>query len=124
MTEIIITNVLPSGTAFAITAKTQEVVFIPSKVAGQVSIGSYHNAQLIPNKVKQKQAPWMAIKILEPTINLRTSIISDLESGPATASEIANEINASVKDVTNALASMFTEDIVNTEILYSLVNHE
>ena len=66
----------------------------------------------------------MAIKILEPTINLRTSIISDLESGPATASEIANEINASVKDVTNALASMFTEDIVNTEILYSLVNHE
>jgi hypothetical protein len=66
LTEITITNVLPTGTAFAATVTASpEAVFIPGKVATitGVTIGQRVMALLVPNTFKPESTPWMAARI-------------------------------------------------------------
>jgi len=64
--EIVITNKLPTGTAFAVTLQTPaESVFVPGKVAAaaRAEIGDRFMALLVPNVLEPSKTPWMAARI-------------------------------------------------------------
>ena len=66
LTPIIVTHILPTGTAFgATTARPTEAVFIPSAVtrATGVVIGQEVDAQLVPNTMQPDRTPWLAARI-------------------------------------------------------------
>jgi hypothetical protein len=66
LTEITVTNMLPSGTAFGATfTSPPEAVFIPSKVASAtgLTVGERVKALLVPNTFRPDTTPWMAARI-------------------------------------------------------------
>ena len=85
LTEITITNILPTGTAFAATVGNHpEAVFVPGKVAAATGIvvGQRVMALLVPNTFKPDSTPWMAARIdmaaansepLEPMVHMPVS---------------------------------------------------
>ena len=66
MTNIIITHILPTGTAFAVTKeKPVESIFIPGTVARGtgVVVGQEVSAILVPNAHQPERTPWLAARI-------------------------------------------------------------
>lgn len=64
--EIIVTNKIDSGTAFATTLRDPaEAVFIPGKVAtaSAIEVGGRYMALLAPNVMRPDKTPWMAVRI-------------------------------------------------------------
>lgn len=114
-TEIIITNVLDTGTSFAVLADDMsENVFIPAKTAqdAQLRPAMRIMATLVPNAVNSDKTPWRAIALHQDAAtaaakpDLRARIREELANGPATAFELAKFIGASVEDVRFELAAM------------------
>lgn len=114
-TEIIITNILPTGTAFAVLQDDMtQSVFIPSKLSLDFgfSIGEKTSASLIPNPTHGDKTPWLAIALHNgaggktPQPDLADRIRDELANGPATAFELARFIDADVKDVQDRLSLM------------------
>lgn len=65
-TEIIITNILPTGTAFGVLEDDMtQSVFIPSKVArgAGLQISGRINASIVPNITHSDKTPWLAIAL-------------------------------------------------------------
>ena len=65
-TEIIITNRLQTGTAFAVLSSDMtQNVFIPSKLALDASLrpGQKVMAQIVPNMSQPDKTPWLAISL-------------------------------------------------------------
>lgn len=123
-TNIIITNVLPTRTAFGIVADGSEAVFIPSRVAdaADVRIGKTVKALLVPNQTQPEKTPWMAVFIGEKNDEdtLADDIKADLERGPATAKQVAKSINKPADMVARKMAEMNRKgDLVN-DIVYAL----
>ena len=108
MTRIIITNVLDTGSAFALLADdTKQNVFIPSKVAkGRVvKAGDTVQATLVPNATQPHKTPWLAVDLQLVSIDQR--ILAALaEISDMTADELAEEIGATVDDVRQASARL------------------
>jgi hypothetical protein len=76
MPKIIITHILPTKTAFAVTnTHPAEAVFIPGKIASMHSLveGQEVEALLVPNNHQPERTPWLAarIELLPPASNLR-----------------------------------------------------
>ena len=70
--DILITNVLDSGTAFGVTmGDGPQAVFVPGKVATAVKAqtGDRFVAMLVPNTIQPEKTPWMAARI-EPALPL------------------------------------------------------
>lgn len=66
LTEIVVTNDLPTGTAFGATLDaTPEGVFIPGRVAAAtgIQVGQRVMALLVPNTTRPERTPWMAARI-------------------------------------------------------------
>lgn len=63
--QILITNIIESGTAFAVTADTGEQVFIPSAVmrASSAELFTEVTAVLVPNQFQADRTPWLAAVI-------------------------------------------------------------
>jgi hypothetical protein len=112
-TDILITNILSTGTGFAVLADDMnQNVFVPAKVLHGTSVrqGDRVAAMLVPNQVKPDKTPWVAIQINDvqpaPQSNLGDKIRWELANGPATAFELAKFIGAGVGDVQVELARM------------------
>ena len=66
MHSIIVTHILPTGTAFGATAtKPTEGVFIPGAIARAtgVVVGQEVDAHLVPNTMQPERTPWLAVRI-------------------------------------------------------------
>lgn len=124
-TNIIITNVLPTRTAFGVVADGSEAVFIPSRVAdaADVRIGQTVKALLVPNQTQPEKTPWMAVFIGEKNDEdtLAEDIKTDLERGPATAFEVAFSIDRPVELVARKMREMNQAGLLKSEPLYDLI---
>ena len=112
-TEILITNKLATGTAFAVLADDMtQNVFIPSKLALDASLrpGQKVMAQIVPNMSQPEKTPWLAISLegglVAPSMDLRDRIREELGNGAATVYELANALGAEVRDVEAELRTM------------------
>lgn len=119
--EILITNQLDTGSAFALTDQ-MENVFIPSKVMHSKSArpGQKVQAIVVPNATHGHKTPWMAVTILDdapiqpPQPQARRDtfaelILENLDHGRATVEEIAEDLNASDESVANKLAELVAD---------------
>ena len=113
-TEVIVTNILPTGTSFGVLAgdMTQNV-FIPSKLALETGLrpGQKVMASVVPNAQQPEKTPWLAIALHDslPEPEPRTladKIRDELESGPATTIELAMFLNVNSSEVQRALEAM------------------
>jgi antitoxin component of MazEF toxin-antitoxin module len=124
-TDILITNILPTKTAFGIVADGSEAVFIPSRVAdaADVRIGQTVKALLVPNQTQPEKTPWMAVFIGEKNDEdtLAEDIKADLERGPATAREVAFSIDRPVELVARKMREMNQAGLLKSEPLYDLI---
>jgi hypothetical protein len=113
---ILLTNQLPTGSAFALTADNENV-FIPSKVMLEkgVRVGQKVQAIVVPNMTRPDRTPWLAVSILEaepaPQDDALAEMILDtIESdGRATVEEIAEDMNMSDAVVAATLAEMVSD---------------
>ena len=116
-TELIITNILPTFTGFAVIADSQhENVFIPSKLLHETGIkpGQRVRAVLVPNATQPGKTPWLAVSIFDfedtqvpaPRVILEKLILDDLEQGDASADEIARSIKMPLERVRAKLIEM------------------
>lgn len=124
-TDITITNILASGTGFAVRNDDMTSVFISSKVAAQVTlnVGDNMRAILAPNHREPERTPWLAIRI-EPRgpaqHPIAARILEDMQQGPATASEISESIGVPDGTVQLHLNALFEQGQLNREYLYDI----
>jgi len=65
-TEVIVTNILPTGTSFGVLASDMtQNVFIPSKLALETGLrpGQKVMASVVPNAQQPEKTPWLAIAL-------------------------------------------------------------
>jgi hypothetical protein len=114
-TEILITNKLATGTAFAVLADDMtQNVFIPSKLALDASLrpGQKVMAQLVPNMTQPDKTPWLAISLEDATPvsrddTLGAFILGNLQAdGRATVEEIAEDMNMADDKIAAKLAEL------------------
>lgn len=131
-TEIIITNILPTGTAFAVLASdiTQNV-FIPSKLAhgADIRVSDTVLAQIVPNITHSDKTPWIAISLqgdagMADYEDITGLVIADLEEGDASIDEIAKSIGKPVQQVRDALSHLISNGKVGRFELFGLVEVE
>jgi DNA-binding transcriptional ArsR family regulator len=117
--EILITNQLDTGSAFALTDQ-MENVFIPSKVMHSKSVrpGQKVQAIVVPNATHGHKTPWMAVTILDDAPiqppqgrrdTLAELILENLDQGRATVEEIAEDLNMSDESVANKLSELVAD---------------
>lgn len=114
-TEIIISNIIHTGTGFAVVADNMsESVFIPSRVmhGSNARPGDRVSAMLVPNPTRPEKTPWLAVSLASeqapaPTPKtLADKIREELESGPATTIELARFLDVNSSEVQHALEAM------------------
>lgn len=133
-TDIIITNALETGTAFAVVADNmQETVFVPSRVmqGKDLQPGSRAVAMLVPNHTRPDKTPWVAISLInmqpvEPPQPqprrpaLSDLILKDLEQGRATVEEIAESLNVTEEAIEEELGALVDAGRVDRLICFDL----
>lgn len=117
-TEIIISNIIHTGTGFAVVADNMsESVFIPSRVmhGSNARPGDRVSAMLVPNPSRPEKTPWLAVSLdvaeqasVSPRDTLADLILADLEQGRATVEEIAENLNMANHAVNTKLNEMVT----------------
>jgi hypothetical protein len=112
-TEIIITNMLATGTAFAVRSDDMnESVFVPSKHAVNAGLkpGQKVTAQIVPNVAHGDKTPWIVIAISGaeplPQPTLADRIRAELEIGPATTMELCKALGVGSQEVVEAARKM------------------
>lgn len=118
-TEIIISNIIHTGTGFAVVADNMsESVFIPSRVmhGSNARPGDRVSATLVPNPSRPEKTPWLAVSLdvaeqasVSPRDTLADLILADLEQGRATVEEIAENLNMANHAVNTKLNEMVTD---------------
>lgn len=119
---IFCTNMLDTGTAFALRSDTGEQVFIPASVStrASLSIGDTATATIIPNHEHGDRTPWFAIHIepvgeptdapAAPTIDDHiTQAIATHEGAYHTTDEIAELVFVDPLTASNALLRLFKQ---------------
>ena len=137
-TDIIITNVLPTGSSFAVMADymTQNI-FIPSKNTAErpVRPGERLQAIVVPNMTHGHKTPWMAVTLIndapiqppqpQPRRDaLADLILDDLNDGRATVEEIAENLNMSDESVAAKLAELVAAGRVVRLVCFDLPGDE
>lgn len=124
---ILLTNQLATGSAFALLLKSNENVFIPSKVMLDkgVRVGQRVQAVVVPNMTRPDRTPWLAVSILdaEPVQQddaLAEMILDLIESdGRGTVEEIATSLN-----MANGLAAAKLSELVASGQLVRVVCYD
>jgi hypothetical protein len=127
-TKIIITNVLPSNSAFAVLQNDHtQNVFIPSKIydANPFEIGATVDALLVPNVQHHSKTPWLAARIIAQPVtvakpDLRHMIVTHLQGYDATVQELASALGGSESDIEDALNDLARDGYLISETVYSL----
>lgn len=130
-TEIIITNILATGTAFGVRADDMtQSVFIPSKLAldNSVQISGRISASIVPNITHSDKTPWIAISLQGDADaeyeDITGLVIADIEEGDASVDEIAKSIGKPVQQVRDALSHLISSGKVGRFELFGLVEVE
>ena len=130
-TELILTNRLATGTAFAVLADDMtQSVFVPAKIiAGiELSPGDKISAIIVPNSRGPNKTPWMAVSVkavAPPEDNIEEMILQDLSHGAGTAQQIARSIGLPVDLVAAKLRSMaVVHDTIYAMSITDLVDPE
>ena len=120
--QIIINNILESGTAFGVIMDTGEQVFIPSAImkASDAELFTTVTAVLVPNQFQADRTPWLAAAVKSgnpapapaaPSNNMAErdqSVLDALEAFTyAVTSEIAEATGIDPKSVNNSLNRLF-----------------
>jgi hypothetical protein len=111
---ILLTNQLPTGSAFALTADNENV-FIPSKVMLEkgVRVGQKVQAIVVPNMTRPDRTPWLAVSILDAAPALQDDALAEMildlieSDGRGTVEEIATSLN-----MANGLAAAKVSELV------------
>jgi hypothetical protein len=127
-TRIIITNVLPTSSAFAVLQDDHsQNVFIPSKIydATPFEIGETVDALLVPNVQHHSKTPWLAARIIAQPVavvqsNLRERIIAHLQEYDATVQELASALGGNESAIEDALNDLARDGYLISETVYSL----
>ena len=115
MQQIMITNKLHTGTAFAVLADDMtQNVFIPSKLALDANLrpGQKVQAIVVPNMTRPDRTPWLAVSILDaapaPQEDALAEMILDLieSDGRGTVEEIATSLNMSDAKISAKLSEL------------------
>jgi hypothetical protein len=127
-TKIIITNVLPTSSAFAVLKSDHsQNVFIPSKIydATPFEIGETVDALLVPNVQHHSKTPWLAARIIAQPVtvakpDLRAMIVTHLQGYDATVQELASALGGSESDIEDVLTDLARDGYLISETVYSL----
>jgi hypothetical protein len=127
-TKIIITNVLPSNSAFAVLKSDHsQNVFIPSKIydATPFEIGETVDALLVPNVQHHSKTPWLAARIIAQPVavvqsNLRERITAHLQEYDATVQELASSLGGNESAIEDVLTDLARDGHLISETVYSL----
>lgn len=128
-TDIIITNVLPTGSSFAVMVDDMtQNVFIPSKNTAErpVRPGERLQAIIVPNMTHADKTRWLAVSILDAAPvsrddTLAAFILGNLQAdGRATVEEIAEDMNMSDAVVAATLAEMVASGQLVRLVCYDL----
>jgi hypothetical protein len=124
---IIITNILPTGTTFALLADTMESVFVNasvSKFAG-LQVGETVQAEIVPNHQQPDRTPWQATKIMRnaapPVIGLEQRVTDELWVEEATAKELSEALGADESAVQVTLDRMMSQGKIKAYSVYAIV---
>ena len=124
---ILLTNQLATGSAFALLLKSNENVFIPSKVmfGHGVRLGQRVQAIVVPNMTRPDRTPWLAVSILDgaPVQQddaLADFILESLEQGRGTVEEIAEDLNMADGKIAAKLAELVAAGRVVRLVCYDL----
>lgn len=135
-TEIIISNIIATGTGFAVVADNMsESVFIPSSVmnGSNARPGDRVSATLVPNHNRPEKTPWLAVSLyvapdkpasVSPRDTLADLILANLEQGRATVEEIAANLNMANHAVNTKLNEMVTDRRVVRMVCFDLPGNE
>lgn len=124
---IIITNILPTGTTFALLADTMESVFVNasvSKFAG-LQVGETVQAEIVPNHQQPDRTPWQATKIMRnaapPVVGLEQRVTDELWVEEATAKELSEALGADESAVQVTLDRMMSQGKIRAYSVYAIV---
>jgi len=129
LTEIIISNIIATGTGFAVVADDMhEGVFVPSRVMHDSNLrpGDRASAMLVPNTTRPDKTPWLAVSLVSdrapvsPLDTLAELIVDDLEDGRATVEEIAENLNMSDEKIAAKLAELVASGDVVRLVCFDL----
>jgi hypothetical protein len=136
LTEIIISNIIATGTGFAVVADDMhEGVFVPSRVMHDSNLrpGDRASAMLVPNTTRPDKTPWLAVSLVSdrapapvsPRDTLAAFILGNLQAdGRATVDEIAEDLNMSDAVVAAKLAEMVADGRVVRLVCFDLPGDE
>ncbi len=133
LTEIIISNILPTLTGFGVVADNMhESVFIPSRIMHDANLrpGDRVSAMLVPNPTRPDKTPWLAVSLasdrapVSPRDTLAELIVDDLEDGRATVEEIAENLNMSDEKIAAKLAELVASGDVVRLVCFDLPGDE
>jgi DNA-binding transcriptional ArsR family regulator len=123
--NVIITNILPTGTTFAATQTSpSRAVFVPAHLAepAGVVVGEEVRATLVPNTMHPERTPWLAIK-LETLAPLAPAPVSNKpstegrvlgilrEGGEWTVGDMATHLGVDPSEVSEALEALYNKDL-------------
>ncbi len=123
---IIVTNILPTGTTFALLAENMESVFVNasvSKFAG-LQVGETVQAEVVPNHQQPDRTPWQATKIMrntaQPVVGLEQRVIDELWVEEATAKELSEALGADETAVQVTLDRMMSQGKIRAYSVYAI----
>jgi hypothetical protein len=124
---IIITNILPTGTTFAVLAETMDSVFVNasvSKFAG-LQVGETVRAEIVPNHQQPDRTPWQATKIMRsaapPVVELEQRVTDELWVEEATAKELSEALGADEAAVQVTLDRLMSQGKIRAYSVYAIV---
>jgi hypothetical protein len=123
---IIITNILPTGTTFALLADTMESVFVNASVSkfSGLQVGETVQAEIVPNHQQPDRTPWQATKIMRntasPVAGLEQRVTDELWVEEATAKELSEALGADEAAVQVTLDRMMSQGKIKAYSVYAI----
>jgi hypothetical protein len=123
---IIVTNILPTGTTFALLAENMESVFVNASVSNfaGLKVGETVQAEIVPNHQQPDRTPWQATKIMRnaapPVVGLEQRVTDELWVEEATAKELSEALGADETAVQVTLDRMMSQGKIKAYSVYAI----
>ena len=124
--DIIVTNILPTGTTFALLADTMESVFVNASVSkfSGLQVGETVQAEIVPNHQQPDRTPWQATKIMRnaapPVVGLEQRVTDELWVEEATTKELSEALGADETAVQVTLDRMMSQGKIKAYSVYAI----
>ena len=124
--DIIVTNILPTGTTFALLAENMEAVFVNASVSkfSGLQVGETVQAEIVPNHQQPDRTPWQATKIMRnaapPVVGLEQRVTNELWVEEATAKELSKALGADETAVQVTLDRMMSQGKIKAYSVYAI----